>query len=89
MASVLSGIVLIVYAIVWIISFISNIAGTVTGSGFSSAIGVVMTVMQIFVYIVLLYNAWQMKGGFIYKLIIILVTLWLIFCAVSVYIPGL
>lgn len=87
--SVLSAIVLVAYAVVWIIGFIMNATGTSASGGFAGAIGIVKTIMQVFVYVVLLYNAWQIRGGLIYKIIIAVVTVWLIFCAVSVHIPAI
>lgn len=88
-SSVLSAIVLIVYAVVWIISFIFYQMNIDRGKGMATILFVLRSVLQVFVYVVLLYGAWKIRGGFIYKTVILIVTLWLIFCAVAQFIPGI
>lgn len=85
----LSAIVLVVYAVVWIMYFIFANYDFMNNENFSLFMNIITALMQVFVYIVLFYNAWQVNGGMIYKILIAGVTLWLIFCVVARFIPSL
>lgn len=86
----ISAIVLILYAVVWLIQFIVAMSqGGNPSNSVVTALSVIRNIIQVAVVIVLLYNAWGWSGNLIYRIVMLAIAAWLILCMFAPYIPGL
>ena len=82
---VISALVLLGFAAIWIIRLC---LGNDVSTGVNEGISIAMNVMLIATYLVLLYNAWGAFDSFLFKLIFLAISAFLILCVVAGWIPA-
>jgi hypothetical protein len=83
---IISALILICFCIIWIVRLAcsDNISPEA-----NNVISIAMKVMLILTYFVLLYNAWGAFDSVIFKIIFLVIALFLILCVVAGWVPAI
>ena len=82
----ISALVLIGFAVIWIIRFALGEAITPAAN---QGMSIAMNVMLICTYFVLAYNAWDALDSFLFKIIFAVIAGFLILCVVAGWVPAI
>ena len=81
----MAALVLAGLAVVWLIYLLV----AEFSPGLTFGVGIAKTVILCLPYLVLLYNAWGWSDKLIFRILFLITTAFLIFCAIAPYIPGI
>ncbi len=83
---IISALILISFCVIWIIRL--ALAGNISPEA-NNGISIAMNVMLILTYFVLLYNAWGAFDSALFKIIFLVIALFLILCVVAGWVPAI
>ena len=81
----ISALVLLGFAAIWVIQLC---LGDTISEDVRQGMSIAMNVMLILTYFVLLYNAWGAFDSFLFKIIFLVIGVFLMLCVVAAWIPA-